>query len=198
MANGSGQEESLYRSPLAKLPSDWSADGRFVICGTVDPKTRWDLWVLSVADYKWETFLQTPANESRAVFAPNGRWVAYESDESGRKEIYVQSFPASGSKWQISASGGSQPRWRRDGKELFYLGGDRKVTAVDVSTEAPTFAHGTPKALLDTPILRSEDHPGEQYAVTADGQRFLVNTLADAGASAPISVVFNWTAGFKK
>ena len=198
MANGSGQEESLYKSPLAKLPSDWSADGRFVICGTVDPKTRWDLWVLSVADQKWETFLQTPANESRAVFSPNGRWVAYESDESGKKEIYVQSFPASGAKWQISASGGSQPRWRRDGKELFYLSGDRKVTAVEVNTEAPTFAHGTPKALFDTPILKGEDHPGDQYAVTADGQRFLVNTLAEDRTYAPISLVLNWTAALKK
>ncbi|HEY6074376.1 MAG TPA: hypothetical protein VIV15_13545, partial [Anaerolineales bacterium] len=194
MANGSGQEDPLYRSPLAKLPSDWSRDGRFIICGTVDPKTRWDLWVLSVGDHKWEAFLQTPANESRAVFSPNGRWVAYESDESGRKEVYVQSFPASGAKWQVSVSGGSQPRWRRDGKELFYLGGNRKFTAVDVSTEAPTFGHGTPKALFDTPLLKGEDHPGDQYAVTADGQRFLVNTLAEERTYAPISVVLNWTA----
>jgi dipeptidyl aminopeptidase/acylaminoacyl peptidase len=198
MANGSGQEDPLYRSNLAKLPSDWSTDGRFIICGTVDPKTRWDLWVLSVADQKWETFLQTPANESRAVFSPNGRWVAYESDESGKKEIYVQSFPVSGAKWQISAGGGSQPRWRGDGKELFYLSGDRKVTIVEVNTEAPTFAHGTPKALLDTPILKSEDHPGDQYAATADGQRFLVNTLAEERTYAPISLVLNWTTALKK
>jgi Tol biopolymer transport system component len=197
MADGSGQEDPLYRSNLAKLPSDWSTDGRFILCGTVDPKTRWDLWVLSVGDQKWETFLQTSANESRAMFSPNGRWVVYESDESGKKEIYVQSFPASGAKWQISASGGSQPRWRRDGKELFYLSSARKVTAVDVNTEATTFAHGTPRALLDTPILKGEDHPGDQYAVTADGQRFLVNTLAEE-RTAPISLVLNWTAALKK
>ena len=192
MANGSGQEDSLYKSPLAKLPSDWSTDGRFIICGTVDPKTRWDLWVLSVADHKWELFLQTPANEARASFSPNGRWVVYESDESGKKEIYVQSFPASGAKWQVSVSGGSQPRWRRDGKELFYLAGDRNVTVVDVNTEAPTFAHGTPKALFETRISKGDDRAGDQYAVTTDGQRFLVNTLAEEGA--PISLVINWTA----
>jgi serine/threonine protein kinase/Tol biopolymer transport system component len=198
MANGSGQEDPLYKSPLAKLPSDWSTDGRLLLCGTVDPKTKYDLWVLSVADHKWESFLQTPDNESRATFSSNGRWIAYESDESGKKEIYVQSFPASGAKWQISVSGGSQPRWRRDGKELFYLGGDRKVTAVDVNTEAPTFAHGTPKALFETRISKGEDRPGNQYVVTSDGQRFLVNTLAEEGAYNHISVVLNWTAGLKK
>lgn len=197
MANGAGQEETLYKSPLPKLPSDFSTDGRFLLCGTIDPKTRFDLSVLSIGgDHKWETFWQTPANESRAMFSPNGRWVVYESDESGKKEIYVQSFPASGAKWQLSVSGGSQPRWRRDGKELFYLGGDRKVTAVDVNTEAPTFAHGTPRALFETRI--SKETAGDQYVVTSDGQRFLVNTLAEDGAYAPINVVLNWTAGLKK
>jgi len=199
MANGSGQEDPLYQSPLAKLPSDWSNDGRFLLCGTVDPKTKYDLWVLSIGgDRKWEVFWQTPANESRAMFSPNGRWVVYESDESGKKEIYVQSFPGSGAKWQISLSGGSQPRWRRDGKELFYLGGDRKVTAVDVNTEAPTFAHGPPTALFETRISKGDDRPGTQYVVTSDGQRFLVNTLAEEGAYNHVSVVLNWTAGLKK
>ena len=131
------------------------------------------------------------------MFSPNGRWVVYESDESGKKEIYVQSFPASGAKWQISVNGGSQPRWRNDGKELFYLGGDRKVTAVDVSTEAPTFAHGTPRALFETRISKGEDRPGDQYVVTSDGQRFLVNTIAEEGAYNHVSVVLNWTASLK-
>lgn len=198
MANGSGQEDALYKSSLAKLPSSWSTDGRFVLCGTVDPKTRWDLWVLSVSDQKWESFLQTPYNESRGMFSPNGRWIAYESDESGRKEIYVQTFPASGAKWQISVSGGSQPRWRRDGKELFFLGGDRKVTAVEVNIDAPGFVHGAPKALFGTRISKGEERPGNQYVVTSDGQRFLVNTVAEEGAYTPINVVLNWTAGLKK
>lgn len=197
-ANGSSQENSLYKSPLAKLPSDCSRDGRFILCDTVDPKTKWDLWVLSVADQKWETFLQTPANESRPAFSPNGRWIAYESDESGKKEIYVQSFPASGAKWQISVSGGSQPRWRRDGKELFFLAGDRKVTSVEVNTDAPAFTHGIPIPLFETRISKGEDRPGNQYVVTADGQRFLVNTVAEGGAYTSINVVLNWTAGLKK
>ena len=199
LANGSGQEDPLYRSALAKLPSDWSRDGRFIICSTVDPKTKFDLWVLSTGDHKWDVLWQTPANETRAVLSPNARWFAYESDESGKKEIYVQSFPTSGAKWQISANGGSEPRWRGDGKELFYLGGDRKVTAVDVSTESPTFAHGTPKALFETRINKGrEGHPGYRYAVTSDGRRFLVNTQAEEGAYNYIGVVLNWTAGLKK
>ena len=94
--------------------------------------------------------------------------------------------------------GGSQARWRRDGKELFYLGGDRKITAVDVNTEAAAFAHGTPKALFETRISKGEDRPGNQYVVTSDGQRFLVNTVAEEGAYTPINVVLNWTAGLKK
>jgi Tol biopolymer transport system component len=197
MANGSGQEETLFKSPLAKLPSDWSSDGHFIICGTVDPKTRWDLWVLSVSDHKWEAFLQTPANETRGVFSPNGRWVAYESDESGKKEIYVQSFPASGAKWQISVSGGTQARWGRDGKELFYLSGERRITSVETNTEAATFTHGTPKTRLETPILRGEDHPGTQYVVSADG-RLLVNTVPEERPNSPINLMVNWTAVLKK
>jgi Tol biopolymer transport system component len=199
LSNGSGQEDSLYRSALAKLPSDWSRDGRFIVCGTVDPKTRWDLWVLStVGDHNWEVFWQTPANETRAVLSPNARWMAYESDESGKKELYVQSFPTSGAKWQISANGGSQPLWRGDGKELFYLGGDRKVTAVEVNTETGTFTHSTPRDLFETRISKGDGHPGRQYAVASDGQRFLVNTLAEEGAYNYIGVVLNWTATLKK
>jgi Tol biopolymer transport system component len=199
LANGSGQEDALYRSTLAKLPSDWSRDGRFIICSTVDPKTKFDLWVLSTGDHKWDALWQTPANETRAVLSPNARWFAYESDETGKKEIYVQSFPVSGAKWQISANGGSEPRWRGDGKELFYLGGDRKLTAVDVSTESPAFAHGSPKALFETRINKGrEGHPGYRYAVTFDGRRFLVNTQAEEGAYNYIGVVLNWTAVLKK
>jgi Tol biopolymer transport system component len=198
-ASGAGQDELLFKSPLAKIPGDCSRDGRFLVCGTVDPKTRWDLWVWPLSgERKWEVFLQTPYNEARPSFAPNGRWIAYESDESGRREVYVQSFPASGAKWQISSGGGSQPRFRRDGKELFYLGADRKLTAVEVQTEAATFAFGTPRALFETRIRKGEDRPGNQYAVTSDGRRFLVNTVAGEGASSPVTLVLNWAADLKR
>jgi hypothetical protein len=109
----------------------------------------------------------------------------------------VQSFPASGAKWQISVSGGTQARWGRDGKELFYLSGERRITSVEANTEAATFTHGTPKTRLDTPILRGEDHPGTQYVVSADG-RLLVNTVPEERPDSPISVMVNWTAVLKK
>jgi Tol biopolymer transport system component len=198
-SSGAGEDEGLYRSPLAKLPEDWSMDGRFLICGTVDPKTKWDLWVLSlVGEHKWEIFLQTPYNEMRASFAPNGRWVAYESDESGKREVYVKSFPPSGAKWQVSAGGGSEPRFTRGGREMVYVGADRKLMTVEVNTDAGTFGFSAPKTLFETRIISKDDHPGNQYVVTADGQHFLINTMSESVTNAPITVVVNWTAEVKK
>ena len=119
--------------------------------------------------------------------------MAYCSDESGKEEVYVQSFPASGAKWQISTNGGSNPRWRRDGKELFYLASDQKLMAMAVNGES-TFQPGVPKALFQTREVVGR----YRYAVTADGQRFLVNTPLEEASTAPITVVLNWTAELGK
>ena len=109
-----------------------------------DPKTGYDLWVLPLeGDRKPQPYLQTQFRENQGQFSPDGHWVAYTSDESGRLEVYVQPFPAAGGKWQISTNGGENPKWRRDGKELFYLGLDRRLMAVEVKT-APTFEAGLP------------------------------------------------------
>jgi len=199
VSSGAGEDELLFKSPVPKIPADWSRDGSYLLCGTVDLTTKWDLWVLSLSgERKWEVFLQTPNNEQRASFAPSGRWIAYESDESGKREVYVRSFPASGAKWQVSAGGGSQPRFTRDGKELFYLSADRKIMAVQVKTDAPTFESGAPRVLFETHILMREDRPGNQYAVASDGQRFLINSKIATTGAFPISVVVNWAAGAKK
>ena len=198
MASGAGQEQLLFKSPLAKLPTDWSSDGRYLLCNTVDPKTRWDLWVLSLTgESRMEIFLQTPSSELRACFAPNGRWIAYQSDESGRMEVYVQNFPATGAKWQVSTGGGTYPRFRRDGKELFYLSADRHLMAVEVKPDAAGFAYGSPKSLFETRISGKDDRPGNQYVVTSDGQRFLINNVAGEGYS-PITILLNWAALHKK
>jgi len=198
MSSGAGEDEALFKSPIAKIPADWSGDGSYLLCGTVGLVTRWDLWVLSLSgDRKWEAFLQTPNNEQRACFSPTGKWVAYESDESGKKEVYVRSFPASGAKWQVSAGGGSQPRFTRDGKELFYLSADRKVMAVQVKTDAITFESGAPRVLFETHILMKEDRPGNQYAVASGGQRFLINSTMTGTDATPINIVVNWTAAKK-
>jgi hypothetical protein len=192
LSSGMGEEEPLFKSPVAKLPADWSRDGNYLLCSVVDVRTKWDLWVLSLSgERRWEIFLQTPNNEQLASFAPSGRWIAYDSDESGKKEVYVRSFPASGAQWQVSAGGGSQPRFRRDGKELFYMSADRKVMAVQVKTDANTFDSGAPRALFETRVLMKD---GNQYAVTSDGQRFLINSTMTATGANPINIVVNWTA----
>ena len=195
-ASGVGSEEVLLKSSEDKVPDDWSADGRFIVYETLNQKTKSDLWVLPMSgDRQPFPFLQTEFNEQQAQFSPDGKWIAYTSDESGASEVYVQTFPASGGKWRVSTGGGVQPRWRRDGRELFYIAADQKLMAVDVKLGA-TFEAGVPKVLFGTrvPTLRNfRNH----YAVSADGQRFLINSTIEETSSTPISVVVNWTAEVK-
>ena len=198
VSNSAGNEEILLKSFIPKIPFDWSRDGRFIIYGVIDPKTSWDLWVLPLeGDRTPVPFLQTDSDERQAQFSPNGKWVAYTSLESGRIEVYVRPFPAAAGKWQVSTGGGEQPRWRNDGKELFYLSADHKLMAVDVNTEGATFEQHAPKALFVTRV-GGIDTPGDYYAVTSDGQRFLLNNLVEEAAHTPITVVVNWTADLKR
>ena len=189
------------------FPSDWSADGRFLTYYRTDPKTQLDIWTLSLGidrptgagrpesaeGRKPVPFLQGDFNESQGQFSPDGRWIAYVSDESGGQQVYVQSFPTPTGQRQISTEGGTQPRWRRDGKELFYLALDRKLMAVTVKTGA-TFENDAPRAMFQTELnvagLR------QSYAVSADGNRFLLNTPLGT-ESPPITVVLNWPALLK-
>jgi hypothetical protein len=130
---------------------------------------------------------------------PDGKWIAYASNESQKFEVYVQTFPTGNGKWQVSTNGGVQPRWRRDGKELFYLASDRKLMAVPVRSGS-SFEFGVPVPLFATKTVSGAAfYAGysHQYDVTPDGQRFLLNTEADASAT-PITVVLNWTAALKK
>ena len=125
------------------------------------------------------------------MFSPDGRWIAYVSDESGRGEVYVQSFPLSGEKRQISTNGGSEPSWRKDGLELFYLAADRNLTAVPLKLGAKVEA-GWPKPLFAVP----DSARRYSYAATGDGRRFLVTRTA--GEMPPLTVVVNWQAGWKR
>jgi len=156
-----------------------------------------DLWVLSLSeDRKPRALLQTPFNELDGRFSPDGRWVAYRSNESGRIEIYVMPFAAAqGGKWQVSTFGGDQPRWRRDGRELFYLAGNT-IMAAEVNGSGPAFQVGAVRRLFDV-TRRTAPSPfgvGSVYDVTADGQRFLVSVVAEAEeAPSPITVITNWT-----
>jgi len=201
LSNGTGNDEALLKSTDPTGPHDWSPDGRFILFGVLSPKTNVDLWLLPLfGDQKPAPFIQTEFTETQGRFSPDGRWVAYASNESGPYQVYVQSFPTSGGKWQVSTGGGAQPQWRRDGKELFYLAPDRKLMAVEVNGAGPTFVPGVPKPLFEAHF--STLFPGAPgatyYAVTGDGQRFLVNTLAGDSTPVPFTIVLNWTAGLKR
>jgi Tol biopolymer transport system component len=204
-----GKEELMVRMDTPIRANDWSPDGRYVLYAKSDPKTKWDLWTLPTglqrtgASPTPEPYLRTPFNESQGQFSPDGHWVAYTSDEAGRSQVYVQSFPAGAGKFLVSSSDGTQPRWRKDGKELFYIAGDGKLMAVEVKT-APAFEAGAARALFDSRISRSGEVTNPfHYAVTADGKRFLIISNADATEAShstpvPITVVLNWTAGLKR
>jgi len=192
LASGVGQDEPLLQSDAPLLPGSWSADGKFLLYGRTDPKTNDDLWVLPLeGDRQPFPFLQTPFWDSDAQFSPDGRWIAYRTTESGRPEVYVQTFPASGGRWQVSTKGGHHPQWRGDGKELFYCSTDGKLMAVDVKSGG-AFEAGLPKTLFD---LSDAKVYYADYTATADGQRFLFVRKLQESTPAPFSVVVNWTAG---
>ena len=158
-------------------------------------KTGFDLWIYSVEEKKAFAFLSTPAAEALGCFSPDTRWIAYQSDESGKPEVYVTPFQGHGGKWLISAGGGKQPVWSRDGREIFYLSADNKLMAVEVKAD-PAFEAGTPRALFDIRIKAVPN--GRMYDVAADGKRFLINAPVGDVKANPITLVQNWAAEIKK
>jgi eukaryotic-like serine/threonine-protein kinase len=204
---GVGEDEILLESDHPKTPDDWSADGRFILYQDSDPRTGLDLWALPLTgDRKPQPLLTTSFAERQGRFSPDGRWIAYVSDESGTNQVYVQSFPPSGGKWQISTRGGVQPRWRRDSKELFFMGGvlpvgfntlPSDVMAVEVDTSnRDVFRAGVPLKLF-TVVPQSVTFARNSWDVTPDGQRFLVVSNPTATAVPPITVIVNWLQGPK-
>ena len=196
-ADGSGGLERLTTSDYTSVPSSCSPDGQLLAFVQIDPATGFDIWVLRLTDRKAQPFLRTPYNETSPRFSPDGRWLAYISNESGRYEVYVQPYPGPGGKWQISTEGGAEPAWNPNGRELFYRSGD-KMMAVDIATQ-PGFTVGKSRALFAgwyeaTPATFSN------YDVTPDGQRFLMLKRSEQEASAPtqINVVLNWFEELKR
>jgi len=194
LANGTAADELLLSSNLTKVPFDFSRDGQFLLYGETNPKTNRDLVVLPLTgDHKPIPLLTTQFNEDDGHFSPDGKWVAYISDESGKDEIYIQSFPASGAKAQISNGGGVYARWRGDGKELFYLTPDRKLMAVPIKAGA---TDGLAIPLFEAQVSTSTAN--NTYAPSSDGQRFLINVPSGAVVTTPFTVVLNWAVGLKK
>jgi len=189
-SSGVGQAEQLLNSSAVKHPTDWSADGDIIVYEVNDPKTSWDLWTLSLRNGGRPTaFLRTEFAEGLGRLSPDRRWMAYVSNESGTNDVYVRPFPASSGKWKISTAGGTEPRWRRDGKELFYLAGGR-LMSVAVQTRS-TFRASLPKFLFESRVSQKGEW---SYDVTPDGQRFVINVAVGDSAPAPINVILNWTA----
>jgi Tol biopolymer transport system component len=186
-------EELLLGSADLKRASDWSEDGRFLLFSPLGTQRNYDIWVLSIADSKARPWLSTAFNEEGARLSPDGRWIAYTSDESSRFEVYVQGFPEPGEKVLVSVSGGGSPVWRRDGKELFYQAADGKLMAVPVKT-SPRFEAEAPRSLFDAPVRGPIGIVPHQYDVSADGQRFLLNRMS-AESAAPITLIQGWAAG---
>jgi Tol biopolymer transport system component len=207
--NGSGPDEPLLPGTTANS-EQWSRDGRFIVYRGTDPQTKQDIWVLPVDDHaqpegKPMAFLHSDFNELQGQLSPDSRWMAYTSDESGQREVYVRPFSAAQGLWRISTAGGDQPRWRGDTRELFFAGADGKMMAVAVNA-APSsngsakrsIESGPPVPLFESHIVTASNN-SSQYDVTADGKRFLVVTNnAATGALPPLTVWVNWLAGLKR
>jgi serine/threonine protein kinase/Tol biopolymer transport system component len=205
LADGSGGLERLTTSESLQAPNSWSPDGQLLAFTELNPTTGWDIWVLRMGDpsasqgqvRKAQPFLQTQFTEGAPRFSPDGRWLAYVSDESGRYEIYVQPYPGPGGKWQISTEGGTEPLWNHNGRELFYRSGD-KMMAVDIATQ-PSFSAGKPRTLFEGRYARTTATI-PTYDVSPDGQRFLMLKPSESAGSAPtqINVVLNWFEELKR
>jgi Tol biopolymer transport system component/tRNA A-37 threonylcarbamoyl transferase component Bud32 len=213
LADGSGGLERLTTSEYVPVPHSWSPDGQLMAFVEVNPSTGYDIWILRMGDpspgsgqvplagsgqvRKAQPFLRTRFDEAVPRFSPDGRWLAYVSNESGRSEIYVQPYPGPGGKWQISTDGGTEPVWNPSGRELFYRTGD-KMIAVEITTQ-PSFSVGKPRMLFEG-RYRLTRVTSPNYDVSRDGQRFLMLKPVEQAqaASTQINVVLNWFEELKR
>jgi Tol biopolymer transport system component len=220
-ANGTGADELLFAGESSDIltPFDWSPDGHLLVFGRgryITREQKLDLWTLETTDeHVARPLVESPSRKGPARFAPNGRWIVYRTNESGADEIVVQPFPNVGQgKWQVSIHGGLEPKWRADGRELFYLAPNADLMAVDVDTAGATFTIGTPHRLFATGIapadLQATEIPNYFYDAAPDGERFLLSERvptvagtsekndAPVAAERPIKVIVNWTADLQR
>ena len=199
-ASGAANPELLLHAGLNATVEDISSDGKWLVYTKTETQTNNDLWLLPLqGEHKPQKYLDSPANEFLAQFSPDGKWMAYTSDETGQAEVYVQPIPATGEKHQISKTGGARPRWRRDGKELFYIAYDGKLMSVPVKLGGTAFDFGAPQSVMPQPLFGGAQGPGFGYQPSADGQKFLAAVPAEqTAAPVPFTIWLNWQASLKK
>ena len=194
-ASATGDDQLLLSADADDIPTSWSRDGKHILFMRFRTGAHSSVWLLPLAGREAKLLLQSSAfDQAAATFSPDGRFIAYTSDESGKFEVYVQPFPLSGEKWVISSGGGFLPLWRDDGKELFYLTPDGRMMSAEIKSDA-AFDSVVTKPLFQINIKRA---PGYPYAVAPDGSRFLVNTPAEATNPTPMTLVLNWPATLRK
>ena len=190
----SSRPELLLKSESPKYPTDWSHDGRYLLFATPNPGTKSDVWALTLPDRRAGPVLGTVYNEGYATLSPDGKWLAFQSDESGKNEVYVQRFEglewSSKRHYHLSPGGGGHPRWRGDGKELYYITIGGRIMAVPVHPSVGEFEAGAPSMLFQTPSLPKK---WNLYDVSPDGQRFLLNLPLELTQPTSIAVVTNWS-----
>jgi Tol biopolymer transport system component len=197
-ADGDGGEEALLEDSSDKFPLAFTPDGRFLLYYLTTGAASGHVWMLPISGARTpRPFNHTKYSETPSEISPDGRWAAYVSDESGRREVYVTSFPAASGKWQVSTSGGDNPRWRRDGKELFFTSSDR-FYAVAVDTTGAQFDSGVVQPLFEVRVPAATLGTRSTYAVSSDGQRFLFNMWDPQAASGPIALFVNWPATLRQ
>ncbi len=190
---GSGEGELLYADKRRKTASEWTRDGKYIIYHALTPGTAWDIEAYSIADHKVIPLVKSAAIEMFGRVSPDGKWLAYASLEGSRSEVYVQRFPPTRERWQVSGGGGTMPQWSGDGRQLFYVATDAKLMTATVHGDGDRFVADAPRALFATRIRALPGTSRSQYDVARDG-RFLINvTMADARRQPGITVIQNWT-----
>ncbi|MGE0129636.1 MAG: protein kinase [Blastocatellales bacterium] len=184
---GNATEERLLETRFQTYPLSWSPDGKFLVFAMGDPQTRTDIWLLPLSgERKPQPLIRTKSDERGARVSPDGRWLAYVSDETGSNEVYVTQFPQPARSWRISGGGGGNPCWRGDGRELFFLSGNKLMAASVVNVAAAEFHVAAPRSIFEI--------EGANYAPSRDGQRFLTSVVTERAPTPPINVTLNWTA----
>jgi eukaryotic-like serine/threonine-protein kinase len=201
-ADGTGNKEKLLETPgLRATPFSVSPDGRYLAYMRLDPKstTGWDIWALPIfadksGDQKPFPLVITNFVDVTPSFSPDGKWLAYANDETGRFEVYIQPFPNGSGRWQVSTAGGADPKWRTDSKELYFFA-DQQIMAVEVQPNGSSLQLGTPHSLFKTTTVSGPQGP---YAVSADGKKFVMNTVLPQSITEPLTLVTNWPADLKQ